>query len=109
MRILGYPPGWLEEIKEYSSGLEFIETTTSTAATEGNQKITYDFDKIIEYPGFNVALSSNFRDVSYCDIVKLSKLINTQSESIVGLALFEFPTNATVSFQRNFHPKLENV
>lgn len=65
MRILGYPPGWLEEIKEYSSGLEFIDTTASISSTENNPKITYDYDKIVEYPGFNVALSSNVRDVSY--------------------------------------------
>lgn len=64
MRLLGYPPGWLEEIKEYSSGLDFIDSTASPTSTETNQTIVYDYEKVINYPGFNVALSKDFRDVS---------------------------------------------
>lgn len=64
MRILGYPPGWIEHIKEYSSGLEMIDAATSPSSTEGNQTVTYDYDKIIDFPGFNVPVDRRVRDVS---------------------------------------------
>ncbi|XP_046636742.1 zinc finger CCHC domain-containing protein 8 homolog [Daphnia pulicaria] len=62
MRILGYPPGWIEHIKEYSSGLEMIDAATSPSSTEGNQTVTYDYEKIIDYPGFNVPVDRRVRD-----------------------------------------------
>ncbi len=63
MRILGYPPGWIEEIKEYSSGLEFIDSAASSSIAEGSQTISFDYDRIIDYPGFNVPVESRVRDV----------------------------------------------
>ncbi|EFX88348.1 hypothetical protein DAPPUDRAFT_234592 [Daphnia pulex] len=62
MRIIGYPPGWIEHIKEYSSGLEMIDAATSPSSTEGNQTVTYDYEKIIDYPGFNVPVDRRVRD-----------------------------------------------
>lgn len=64
MRILGYPPGWIEHIKQYSSGLEMIDFASATSSsTEGIQKVTYDYDGIIDYPGFNVPVDRGVRDV----------------------------------------------
>lgn len=63
MRILGYPPGWIEHIKQYSSGLEMIDFASATSSsTEGIQKVTYDYDGIIDYPGFNVPVDRGVRD-----------------------------------------------
>lgn len=63
MRILGYPPGWLEEMKDTCSGLELIDSK-SDAQLQSNQNITYNFDRVIDYPGFNVPLDPRYRDVS---------------------------------------------
>lgn len=65
MRIMGYPPGWLEHAKEYSSGLQLINCVKSPSKEE-KQTLTYDYDRIIDFPGFNVALDSKFRDV--CEV-----------------------------------------
>lgn len=63
MRLLGYPPGWVEEMKGYSSGLEFIDTPNSPDRGDTIQTISFDFSRLIDYPGFNVPLSSRYRDV----------------------------------------------
>lgn len=64
MRVLGYPPGWIEEIKENSSSLEFIDTPNSPSRGDTGKTIAYDLSGVIEYPGFNVPLSSRYHDVS---------------------------------------------
>ena len=64
MRILGYPPGWIEHIKEYSSGLEMIDSASSPSSREGNQTVTYDYEGIIDYPGYNVPVDRRVHDVS---------------------------------------------
>ena len=98
MRILGYPPGWIEEIKQYSSGLEFIDSAASSSLTEGSQTISFDYDRIIEYPGFNVPVEPHIRDVSGIMLnpvhFGLSLFKNTNT---IGMALFEFPSYANAS------------
>lgn len=64
MRILGYPPGWIEHIKEYSSGLEMIDSASSPSSREGNQTVTYDYEGIIDFPGYNVPVDRRVHDVS---------------------------------------------
>jgi len=63
MRIAGYPPGWMEEMKESSSGLDFVDSPTSSRSA--NNKVMYDLQKIVNYPGFNVPLDPYYRDDSY--------------------------------------------
>ncbi|XP_033746912.1 zinc finger CCHC domain-containing protein 8-like [Pecten maximus] len=68
MRVLGYPPGWLEEAKVQSSGLvlfdgEGNEVDASGKSMEDGEvsdsvpnKGQIDPEKIIAYPGFTVAV-----------------------------------------------------
>lgn len=63
MRILGYPPGWVENIKQHSSGLDFIDSPNASSSEEEGQTMTYDVDRLISYPGFNVPLDPSIRDV----------------------------------------------
>lgn len=41
--------------------IDFASATSSS--TEGIQKVTYDYDGIIDYPGFNVPVDRGVRDV----------------------------------------------
>ena len=64
MRILGYPPGWIEDIKQHSSGLDLIDNPDSSSSEdEKRESVKYDVERIISYPGFNVPLDPDFRDV----------------------------------------------
>ncbi|EFN74192.1 Zinc finger CCHC domain-containing protein 8 [Camponotus floridanus] len=63
MRLLGYPPGWLEEARLQHSGLSLFNSD-GIAETDPNEEegeiITdidrdqYDIKKIYDFPGFNV-------------------------------------------------------
>ena len=52
----------MEEMKESSSGLDFVDSPTSSRSA--NNKVMYDLQKIVNYPGFNVPLDPYYRDVS---------------------------------------------
>ncbi|KAF6206540.1 hypothetical protein GE061_017774 [Apolygus lucorum] len=61
MRVMGYPPGWLEEAKISNSGINMInskgERVPDAEEEEGEIyviKTKFDFNKIIDYPGYNV-------------------------------------------------------
>uniref|UniRef100_A0A146MBS3 Zinc finger CCHC domain-containing protein 8 n=1 Tax=Lygus hesperus TaxID=30085 RepID=A0A146MBS3_LYGHE len=61
MRVMGYPPGWLEEAKISNSGINMInskgERVPDAEEEEGEIyviKTKFDFSKIIDYPGYNV-------------------------------------------------------
>ncbi|XP_067010968.1 zinc finger CCHC domain-containing protein 8 homolog [Anabrus simplex] len=71
MRMLGYPPGWLEEAKVSHSGLLLFDDHGNDMAhpddEEGEiiapeQRDRYDLKKIISFPGFNVKPKSGTRD-----------------------------------------------
>lgn len=93
MRLYGYPPGWLEDAKVTRSGLSLfisevgvfclsdkeeetfwlnahigLQTKQSTdqnlEAGEIGDKITYDPNRFITYPGFNAELPRDIHDVS---------------------------------------------
>lgn len=72
MRILGYPPGWLEQAKVYhsgitlfdSNGIKIIESDDEDGEVD-QQKDKYDIKKIISYPGFNTIASKDIVDVSF--------------------------------------------
>ncbi|KAK3927489.1 Zinc finger CCHC domain-containing protein 8-like protein, partial [Frankliniella fusca] len=62
MRMLGYPPGWVEEAKVTHSGLTLFDSQGEEVAESGFEqgeipaqgaKDKFDFKKIVEYPGFN--------------------------------------------------------
>ncbi|XP_058806811.1 zinc finger CCHC domain-containing protein 8 homolog [Phymastichus coffea] len=62
MRVLGYPPGWLEEARLQHSGLSLIDQNGKIdrgSDEEGEivlpgDKDQYDIKKIVDFPGFNV-------------------------------------------------------
>lgn len=67
MRVAGYPPGWIEEIKESTSGINLVDSPTSSQSA--STKVVYDLHKIVDYPGFNVPLDSYYHDVSWHNIL----------------------------------------
>ncbi|XP_077996189.1 zinc finger CCHC domain-containing protein 8-like [Glandiceps talaboti] len=74
MRIHGYPPGYLKEAEEVSSGLTMYNqhgkaTTHSgdeleTGEIQEEKRPVYDPEKIIDFPGFNVPLPEGGIDES---------------------------------------------
>ncbi|KAL4224071.1 Zinc finger CCHC domain-containing protein 8 [Mactra antiquata] len=68
MRILGYPPGWMEEAKS-APGLSMFDkdgNDVDNDMEEGEEPPgpTLNVEKIIEYPGFTVEPPSNIIDES---------------------------------------------
>lgn len=63
MRVLGYPPGWLEEAKVVYSNLDLFDIHGNNVR---QRKKTQGLDgtKIVEYPGFNVPMEKYVKDVS---------------------------------------------
>ncbi|XP_016972556.2 zinc finger CCHC domain-containing protein 8 homolog [Drosophila rhopaloa] len=67
LRVLGYPPAWLEEAKVQSSGIALFnadgtEVTKSDDEDGESDTFKYDINKIVEYPGFNVRASDKVFD-----------------------------------------------
>ncbi|EZA56879.1 Zinc finger CCHC domain-containing protein 8-like protein [Ooceraea biroi] len=63
MRLLGYPPGWLEEARLQHSGLSLFNSDGVAEADPNDEegeiiatgdKDQYDLKKIHEFPGFNI-------------------------------------------------------
>nr|CAI5831335.1 unnamed protein product [Callosobruchus analis] len=63
MRLLGYPPGWLEEAKFVYSDLAMFDAE-GKHVLQGVQKKSQGLDpqKIIDYPGFNMPLDEKIKD-----------------------------------------------
>lgn len=73
MRLLGYPPGWLEEARLQHSGLSLFNSDGVAEADPNEEEgeiITdvdrdqYDITKIYDFPGFNVPCAPGIIDVS---------------------------------------------
>ncbi|KAH8371540.1 hypothetical protein KR093_007905, partial [Drosophila rubida] len=67
MRVLGYPPAWLEEAKVQSSGITLFNadgTEVQGPEEEEGEADSFKFDvnKIIDFPGFNVEPGAKFYD-----------------------------------------------
>ncbi|XP_043673637.1 zinc finger CCHC domain-containing protein 8 homolog [Vespula pensylvanica] len=63
MRVLGYPPGWLEEARLEHSGLSLFNSDGIAELDPNDEpgeivteedRVQYDIKKILDYPGFNV-------------------------------------------------------
>ncbi|KYN43465.1 Zinc finger CCHC domain-containing protein 8 like protein [Trachymyrmex septentrionalis] len=73
MRLLGYPPGWLEEARLQHSGLSLFNSdgiAESDTHKEGEiithrNKDQYDIKKIYDFPGFNVPPPPGTSDESH--------------------------------------------
>ncbi|XP_066595481.1 zinc finger CCHC domain-containing protein 8 homolog [Prorops nasuta] len=73
MRVLGYPPGWLEEARLQHSGLSLFDSEGQEVGDPDDEpgeifaegdKDRYDIKKIFDYPGFNVPPPPGTRDDS---------------------------------------------
>lgn len=73
MRLLGYPPGWLEEARLQHSGLSLFNSDGVAEADPNDElgEITtdinrdqYDLKKIHDFPGFNIPPPPDTIDVS---------------------------------------------
>ncbi|KAG5894154.1 hypothetical protein JTB14_001850 [Gonioctena quinquepunctata] len=63
MRILGYPPGWLEEAKFVYSNLELFDSEGKNVKLQGSKKNRgLNSEKIVDYPGFNMSMDRNMKD-----------------------------------------------
>ncbi|XP_030375181.1 zinc finger CCHC domain-containing protein 8 homolog [Scaptodrosophila lebanonensis] len=67
MRVLGYPPAWLEEAKVQSSGLSLFNADGTEVLKSDDEEgeadtFKYDINKIVDFPGFNVDLGPKFYD-----------------------------------------------
>ncbi|XP_015191074.1 PREDICTED: zinc finger CCHC domain-containing protein 8 homolog [Polistes dominula] len=71
MRALGYPPGWLEEARLQHSGLSLFNSDGAPELDPDEEpgeviiledKVQYDVNKIVDFPGFNVSPPSGTRD-----------------------------------------------
>ncbi|CAH1987344.1 unnamed protein product [Acanthoscelides obtectus] len=64
MRLMGYPPGWLEEAKFVYSDLAMFDAD-GKHVLQGVQKKSQGLDpqKIVDYPGFNMPLDEKNKDV----------------------------------------------
>lgn len=94
MRLLGYPPGWLEEARLQHSGLSLFNSD-GIAETDPNEEegeiITdvdrdqYDIKKIYDFPGFNVPSPPGSIDDSHK--YRAPKIQPIQSKEIMLLYL----------------------
>jgi len=71
MRSKGYPPGWLKHAQIKSSGISLYHDRNKKLSDPGNEegevrderdKVEYDISKLVEWPGFNVHISKEYRD-----------------------------------------------
>lgn len=99
MRVLGYPPAWLEEAKVQSSGITLFNSDVSESLNmilhihkfhyqllQGSEvqapeqedgeseSFKYDVNKIVEFPGFNVDPGGKFYDVIMCTYMYIAEL-----------------------------------
>lgn len=64
MRMLGYPPGWLEEAQYVKSDLDMFDIDGNCLKNTSRKKIQgLNPEKVINYSGFNVPLEKGFKDV----------------------------------------------
>ncbi|GFU26795.1 zinc finger CCHC domain-containing protein 8 [Nephila pilipes] len=67
MRVIGYPPGWMDDALLETSGLSLydeegkaISDNDSSNSSDNGKK--YDSSKFVQYPGFNCPVPSEFID-----------------------------------------------
>ncbi|XP_001361967.3 zinc finger CCHC domain-containing protein 8 homolog [Drosophila persimilis] len=67
LRVLGYPPAWLEDAKMQSSGISIFNADGTEVSKSDDEEgvantFKYDLNKIVEFPGFNVEPGGRFFD-----------------------------------------------
>ncbi|XP_014211070.1 zinc finger CCHC domain-containing protein 8 homolog [Copidosoma floridanum] len=120
MRMLGYPPGWLEEARLQHSGLSLFNSNgvADQNLDEGEivspgDKDQYDIKKIIDFPGFNVPLLEGTKD-EYMHYWGSIEQLNFSKETMKaqlshkktddGYKRKKFPNPASFKPQGNINP-----
>lgn len=71
MRVLGYPPGWMKEAEIRHSGIALFlnqgQALSDLGAEDGevledHEKVRYDLDRLVAWPGFNAPLIESVRE-----------------------------------------------
>ncbi|CRK96198.1 CLUMA_CG009627, isoform A [Clunio marinus] len=92
MRLLNYPPGWIEESKIHNSGLSmFVDRNLKQLQPDedlGETDVSdfkYDLQKIYDFPGFNVSPEKPFADMFRMYEVPPMNLQQSKDEFIQSL------------------------
>ncbi|KYN12559.1 Zinc finger CCHC domain-containing protein 8 like protein [Trachymyrmex cornetzi] len=93
MRLLGYPPGWLEEARLQHSGLSLFNSdgiAESDTHKEGEiitdrNKDQYDIKKVYDFPGFNVPPPPGISDESHNYWVPQMQSIHSKQVMLLNL------------------------
>ncbi|CAL8249864.1 unnamed protein product [Boreogadus saida] len=105
MRQLGYPPGWLKEAEVEKSGLALYDGKDGATPEEANgQKISYDVSKLVDFPGFNVAASSNMKD-EYMLFGSVPMQGNHMKPNFAAYLSNSFPTDDATCNKRRHDPE----
>ncbi|XP_072943711.1 uncharacterized protein [Epargyreus clarus] len=119
MRLLGYPPGWLEEARISHSGITMFDSTGSAILDpeeedgeicEVGSKDKFDIKKILDFPGFNVPASSRYVEEAFLyglppiseqdsKIAMLQMLAPNAMKAYKRKKLTFFPSAANSAFQ----------
>ncbi|CAG4988360.1 unnamed protein product [Parnassius apollo] len=104
MRILGYPPGWLEEARISHSGITMFDSLGNAILDadedegeicEVGSKDKFDIKKILDFPGFNVPASSRYKEEG--DILGMPPMSEQDSKMLM---LQTLAPNAMKAYKR---------
>ncbi|XP_017778317.1 PREDICTED: zinc finger CCHC domain-containing protein 8 homolog [Nicrophorus vespilloides] len=62
MRLMGYPPGWLQEAKVAASNMNIYLDVSKIGKKKKQKQETIDPEKVVDYPGFNVPTKQGIFD-----------------------------------------------
>ncbi|CAB3235029.1 unnamed protein product [Arctia plantaginis] len=104
MRLLGYPPGWLEEARISHSGIAMFDSSGNAILEaddeegefiEPGSKDKFDIKKILDFPGFNVLPSPRYKEEAH--IMGLPPMADQDSK----MAMLQFlAPNAMKAYKR---------
>ncbi|XP_047527514.1 zinc finger CCHC domain-containing protein 8 isoform X2 [Vanessa atalanta] len=128
MRLLGYPPGWLEEARISHSGITMFDSTGTAIldpeeeegeVCEPGSKDKFDIKKILDFPGFNVSASSQYVEEGHLfglppmseqdsKMIMLQTLAPNAVKAYKRKKLLLFPTSNNTSLQGQAEMELDS-
>ncbi|XP_050345372.1 zinc finger CCHC domain-containing protein 8 [Nymphalis io] len=128
MRLLGYPPGWLEEARISHSGITMFDSSGTAIldpeeeegeVCEPGSKDKFDIKKILDFPGFNVSASSQYVEEGHLfglppmseqdsKMMMLQTLAPNAVKAYKRKKLLMFPTSNNTSLQGQAEMELDS-
>lgn len=100
MRQLGYPPGWLKEAEMENSGLALYDgKAPNDGSGDDSNKVSYDVSKLVDYPGFNVAVPHKIKD-EYMQYGSVPMQPNHMKQNYAAYLSTSFPSPGASSNKR---------